>query len=116
MYAGECIRLTKEANNIQRMSGKLGAIQAKLDSAYRTQMMSNQIKQSLPALNGALAALNKSGVQANMANFERIMEDLDVQTEGMTATLDGVMGETSADSEAVTQLLQQLSAGIAMDQ
>ena len=62
MYAGECIRLNKEANNIQRMAGKLGAIQGKLDSAYRTQMMSNQIKQTLPALNSAMAALNASGV------------------------------------------------------
>ena len=37
MYAGEAIRLDREALNIQRMSGKLGAVQAKLDSAYRTQ-------------------------------------------------------------------------------
>ena len=94
MYASECIRLNKEANNIQRMAGKLGAIQAKLDSAYRTQAMSNQIKQTLPALNSALATLNKSGVASNMSNFEKVMEDLDVQTEGMTGALDGVMGTT----------------------
>ena len=41
-----------------------------------------------------------------MANFEKVMEDLDVQSDGMNATMDGVMGQTSADSDAVTQLLQ----------
>jgi len=51
-----------------------------------------------------------------MNNFEKVMEDLDVQTEGMNGVMDGVMGETSADSDAVTQLLQQLSGGIVMDQ
>ena len=78
--------------------------------------MSAQIKQTLPALNSAMSALNKSGVQANMNNFEKVMEDLDVQTEGMNGVMDGVMGETSADSDAVTQLLQQLSGGIVVDQ
>ena len=37
IYAGEAIRLQKESNNILRMSGKMGAVSAKLDQARRTQ-------------------------------------------------------------------------------
>ena len=45
--------------------------------------------------------MNKSGVTANMANFEKVMEDLDVQTEGITGAVDMATG-ANQDSDAVT--------------
>jgi division protein CdvB (Snf7/Vps24/ESCRT-III family) len=36
IYAENAIRTRKEAVNIQRFSAKMGAVAAKLDSAYRT--------------------------------------------------------------------------------
>ena len=36
LYAAQTISLQKESNNILRMSGKLSAVSAKLDQAYRT--------------------------------------------------------------------------------
>ena len=43
-----------------------------------------------------------------MADFEKVFEDLDVQTEGLTGVLDAAMGQDTADSQAVTALLQEM--------
>ena len=36
IYAENAIRIRKEGVNVQRFSAKMGAVAAKLDSAYRT--------------------------------------------------------------------------------
>jgi len=50
IVASEAIRYRKEAVNLNRMSAKMGAVGLKLDSAYRTQQISNQIKNAVPSL------------------------------------------------------------------
>ena len=89
-----------------RMSGKMSAVGAKLEQAARTQDVSMQIKNSVPSLKNCLKQMEKSGVNANMADFERVFENLDVQVAGVTGALDSVAGATAEDNDAVTQLLQ----------
>ena len=63
--------------------------------------------------------MEKNGISKNMAAFEKVFEDLDVQTADMTGAISSATA-TSADQDAVTQLLQQMqseqamSAGIGM--
>lgn len=92
------------------MSAKMGAVGLKLDSAYRTQQISQQIKNCVPSLTHALSQMQKSGITANMAAFEKVFEDLDVTTEGLTGAMDAVVGQSAADQSEVTQLLQQMQA------
>lgn len=40
MLASEAIRFQKESTNLHRMAGKMNAVSAKLDSAVRTQQVS----------------------------------------------------------------------------
>lgn len=54
--------------------------------------------------------MEKSGVAKNMAQFEQVFEDLDVQIEGVTGALDAVAGQSSEDSQAVMELLQQMQS------
>ena len=54
--------------------------------------------------------MEKSGVTKNLAQFESVFEDLDVQVEGVTGALDSVAGATSEDNQAVMQLLQQMQS------
>ena len=70
------------------MSGKMSAVGSKLESAARTQQVSMQIKNSVPALKNCLKQMEKSGVHKNMAQFESVFEDLDVQIEGVTGAID----------------------------
>lgn len=45
-----------------------------------------------------------------MAAFEKVFEDLDVTTEGLTGAMDAVVGQSAADQSEVQQLLQQMQA------
>ena len=63
--------------------------------------------------------MEKNGISKNMAAFEKVFEDLDVQTADLTGAISSATA-TSADQDAVSQLLQQMqseqamSAGIGM--
>ncbi len=52
--------------------------------------------------------MQKSGVSANIAEFEKVFEDLDVNVEGLSGALDSVTATTSADQLAIEDLLQQM--------
>ena len=105
IIASEAIRYTKESVSLNRMSAKMGAVALKLDSAYRTQQISNQIKSAVPSLKAALSQMNSVGVATNMAAFEKVFEDLDVNVEGMSAGLDMIAGQSAADKSEVDNLL-----------
>ena len=116
IIAGEAIRYQKEAASLNRMAGKMSAVGSKLESAARTQQVSMQIKNAVPGLKNCLKQMEKSGVARNMAAFEKVFEDLDVQTEGLTGAMDSIAGTTSEDQVAITQLLQQMQSEQAMNQ
>ena len=46
----------------------------------------------MPSLRNALGAMNKSGIGQNVAAFEKVFEDLDVNVAGMNGALDNVVG------------------------
>ena len=114
IIAAEAIRYGKEANSLHRMAGKMSAVSSKLDSAVRTQQVSQQIKTAVPSLQNALKQMEKSGIHKNMASFEKVFEDLDVKTEDITGAISNATADT-ADSDAVNQLLQQMQADAALN-
>lgn len=111
IVAGEAVRFNKEAVNMNRMSAKMTAVSLKLDSAYRAQQISAQIKNAVPSMEKALGSMNSLGVAQNMANFEKVFEDMDVKVEGITGALDNVIGESAQDKDAVNSLLNEIAAG-----
>ena len=94
----------------------MSGIGSKLESAARTQQVSQQLKDSVPSLKNALKQMEKSGVMKDMAKFESVFEDLDVQIAGVTGTMDAVAGGTTEDDTAVMDLLRQMQAEQAMAQ
>jgi hypothetical protein len=50
VFAETVIRNRKEALNLKRFGVKMGALAAKLESAYRTQQISETISKSVPML------------------------------------------------------------------
>ena len=57
--------------------------------------------------------MEKNGISKNMAAFEKVFEDLDVQTADLTGAISSATA-TSADQDAVSQLLQQMQSEQAM--
>lgn len=54
--------------------------------------------------------MEKSGASKNFASFEQVFEDMDVRVADMEGSMNAVTGQSVEDSEAVTQLLQQMQA------
>mmetsp|Transcript_31834 Transcript_31834/g.31116 ORF Transcript_31834/g.31116 Transcript_31834/m.31116 type:complete len:110 (-) Transcript_31834:183-512(-) len=104
IYAENVIRNRKEALNLKRFSVKMGALSAKIESAYRTQQMSETISNCVPMLQNCLAKMDAMGINQSMGAFEQVFEDLDVKTEEMNGALDSVYS-TTIDQQEVTGLL-----------
>ena len=66
-------------------------------------------------MKNAMKKLEKTGIAKNMADFEKVFEDLDVKTADMNGALDSIAGQSSADSDAVSELLAQMQSGAAME-
>ena len=90
VYAENVIRGRKEALNLRRFGAKMAALSAKLESAYRTQNVSQQIKSSVPLLSSCMKQMDKMGVHGSIEKFERLFEDMDVKTEELNGALDSV--------------------------
>ena len=64
IYAENVIRNRKEALNLRRFGVKMGALSSKLESAYRTQEISNTIAQSVPMLKNCMKKMDSLGVSS----------------------------------------------------
>jgi hypothetical protein len=62
IYAENVIRNKKEALNLKRFSVKMGALAAKLESAYRTQQISETISKTVPMLKNCMKKMDTLGV------------------------------------------------------
>ena len=114
LVAGEAIRLKKESIGQTRMGAKLGAVGAKLESASRANEVSLQIKNAVPSLNNALKVMKSNKISTNMADFEKVFEDLDVQIESPTGAMDSVTAR-SADNLAVDDLIAEMQGAAGLE-
>ncbi len=96
----------------------MGALASKLESAYRTQEISNTIAQSVPLLQNCMKKMDAIGVRSlfrvtlcqvagSVGDFEKLFEDMDVKTEEMNGALDNVYA-TSIDNNEVMNLLNEM--------
>ncbi len=114
IYAENVIRNRKEALNLRRFSVKMGALAAKLESAYRTQQMSESIAKSVPMLKNCLKKMDAAGIGANVDQFERVFEDLDVKTEELSGAMENVYSSSIEEGE-VNNLLSEMKDTCAME-
>ena len=109
IFAETAISSKKEAQNTRRFAAKMGALSMKIESAARTQQMSEQLKSSVPALTTAMKQMEKMGVAGSVAEFEKVFEDMEVKTGEIGQAMDNVMA-TSTDATEVEALLGEISS------
>ena len=107
VFAETVIRNRKEALNLKRFGVKMGALAAKLESAYRTQQISETISKSVPMLQRCMQKMDTLGINNSIGEFEKVFEDLDVKTEELNGAMDNVYA-TTIDQSEVTNLLQEM--------
>ena len=62
IYAETVIRTRKEAINVRRFGVKMSALSQKIESAARTQQMSQTMKTTVPLLQKAMKKMDSNGV------------------------------------------------------
>jgi len=100
IYAENVIRQRKEALNLKRFSIKMGALASKIESAARTQNISQTISNTVPLLQNCLKSMDTLGINQSIGDFEKIFEDLDVKTGELTDALENV-SSTAVDQEEI---------------
>ncbi len=63
VFAENVIRNRKEAINLRRFGVKMGALASKIESAARTQEISQTISSSVPLLQNCMAKMDALGVR-----------------------------------------------------
>ncbi|CDW72242.1 snf7 family protein [Stylonychia lemnae] len=107
IFAENVIRNRKEALNLKRFGIKMGALAAKLESAYRTQQISETISKTVPMLHNCMKKMDTLGIGASISEFENVFESLDVKTEELNGALENVYA-TTIDQGEVNSLLQEM--------
>ena len=72
IFAETVIRNRKEALNLKRFGVKMGALAAKLESAYRTQNISETISKTVPMLQNCMKKMDTLGVRSVSTNLTTI--------------------------------------------
>lgn len=62
MVAEEAIRQEKQALSLKHLSLRMGGLASKLESAYRTQNVTQSIAGSVPLIKGSLKKMEQMGV------------------------------------------------------
>ena len=105
--AADAIRKKNETKRYQVLSSKIDTISQRLQSAYQTQ----QLTENMKSLTEKMISTNIGDmVQINetMANFEKMFDDLDVNSNMMNEVFDNVNVGTTNDQE-VNELVNQVA-------
>ena len=108
VVAADAIRKKNEIKRYQILSSKIDTITQRLQSAYQTQ----QLTENMKSLTNKMVSAGNIGdmVQINetMQNFEKMFDDLDVNSNMMNEVFDNVNVGTTNDQE-VNELINQVA-------
>ena len=102
IFAENVIRQRREAQSTRRFGAKMSALSSKVKSAAQAQMMSQQLKDTVPALKKAMVQMEKSGISNSVAEFEKVFEDMEVKTTEIDQAMDNVYSSSIDQGEVNT--------------
>ncbi|KAE9551414.1 hypothetical protein FO519_005369 [Halicephalobus sp. NKZ332] len=113
IHAENAIRKKNESLNYLRMSARIDAVAARVQTAATQKRVTQSMSGVVKAMESAMRSMNLEQVQNLMDRFERDFENLDVQS----ATMEGSMNATTtlnAPQHQVDALIQEAAdqAGI----
>ena len=107
-YSEKALRARADATRYRTLSSKMSSISSKLNAAHQNHQLTSQMAN----LVNQMSHVNFNAVNAvqTMENFEKMFDNLDVQTKMMDDVLDNINLGTVNDQE-VNELLQQCAEG-----
>jgi charged multivesicular body protein 1 len=105
--AADAIRKKNEIKRYQVLSSKIDTISQRLQNAYQTQQLTENMK-SLTQKMISTNIVDMVQINETMANFEKMFDDLDVNSNMMNEVFDNVNVGTTNDQE-VNELVNQVA-------
>lgn len=107
-YGEQALRARKDVTRYRTLSSKINAISSKLQSAYKNHQLTNQMVSMVNKLSGI--NLNAVGAVETLEKFEKMFDNIDVQTKMMDDVLDNI-GVGTVNEQEVNELLAQCAEG-----
>eukprot|EP00127_Corallochytrium_limacisporum_P005358 Clim_evm34s203 gene=Clim_evmTU34s203 len=108
IYAENAIRKKNESLNFLRMSSRVDAVAARVQTAIAMNQLTKQMSGVVTSMDTALKQMDLEKVGVTMDKFEQQFETLDVQTKVMEDSMGAAMSSTVPEDQ-VAQLLQQVA-------
>ncbi|VDP11006.1 unnamed protein product [Soboliphyme baturini] len=108
IHAENAIRKKNEALNYMRMSSRIDAVSARVQTAITTKKVTQSMAGVVKTMDAAMRSMNLERVSQLMDNFETEFQNLDIQS----ATMENAMSATSTlntPQEQVDKLMQQVA-------
>ena len=106
--ASDAIRQKNMVKRYRVLSSKVETISQRLKTAYQNQRLSEQMQSLTKQLLGAGNAMDIVKMTETMSNFEKLFDDLDVNSNMMDQVFDNVNAGTVNENE-VNQLIGQIA-------
>ena len=75
IHAQNAIRKKNESLNMLRLAAKMDAVASKLDTAVRSQEISQNMKEMVPELDKVIMSMQPEEMAENMDQFEKLFDD-----------------------------------------
>ena len=106
--ASDAIRQKNQVRRYRVLSSKIDTIAQRLQSAYQNQQLTEKMQSLTQQMVGAGNMMDLVKMTETMANFEKLFDDLDVNSAMMDQVFDNVNAGTVNDAE-VNTLIQQVA-------
>ena len=108
LAASDAIRQKNMVKRYRALSSKIDTVGQRLQAAYQNQRLTEQMQSLTNQLLGAGNAMDIVKMTETMANFEKLFDDLDVNSNMMDQVFDNVNAGTVNEQE-VNQLIGQIA-------
>ena len=108
LAASDAIRQKNMVKRYRALSSKIDTVGQRLQAAYQNQRLTEQMQSLTNQLLGAGNAMDIVKMTETMANFEKLFDDLDVNSNIMDQVFDNVNAGTVNEQE-VNQLIGQIA-------
>ena len=108
VVAADAIRKKNEIKRYQILSSKIDTITQRLQSAYQTQQLTENMKSLTDKMVHAAGIMDMVQINETMADFEKMFDDVDVNANMMDQVMDNVNAGTVNDVE-VNNLISQVA-------
>lgn len=114
IYAENAIRAKNESLSLLRLSARIGAVSARVETALRMKALTSAMSSVTKGMDSVLATMDASKISSMMDKFEEQFESLDVRAGFMESAIDSATA-TGAPATEVDSLIAQVADAEKLD-